>query len=104
MRETLADPYLWVYGFRVKTTLEIPDSLFRKAKTYAASQSMTMKQLFTEALEQKLGAGKTSGYQVLDAKAPWMAGFGKLADLADENDRILGLIEDEFETIDPSDI
>jgi len=88
----------------VKTTLELPDPLFRKAKTFAASQGMTMKQLFTEALEEKLSPAAHGGYTVEEAKAPWMAGFGKLADLADENARVMGLIEEEFETIDPSEI
>ena len=32
---------------------------------------------------------------------PWMAGFGALSDLADENRRVLAAIEAEFETEDP---
>lgn len=87
----------------MKTTLEIRDSLFRKAKTFAASQGITMKQLFTEALEEKLSPLAQHDYTVQEA-TPWMVGFGKLAHLKDETARIMSLIEEEFETIDPSDI
>ena len=34
---------------------------------------------------------------------PWMAGFGALSDLGDENRRILDIIEDEFERLPPED-
>ena len=33
----------------------------------------------------------------------WMKGFGGLADLKDENARIVKLIEDEFERVEPED-
>ncbi len=38
----------------MKTTLEIPDSLFRQAKIMVVNGGITMKQLFTEALEDRL--------------------------------------------------
>ena len=38
----------------MKTTLEIPDLLFRKAKSTAAERGQTLKQLVTEALQEKL--------------------------------------------------
>ena len=38
----------------MKTTLEIPDSLFREAKSKAAERGQTLKQLVTEALQEKL--------------------------------------------------
>lgn len=34
---------------------------------------------------------------------PWKVGFGDLADLADENHRILELIEEEFGVVDGND-
>ncbi|MYG40383.1 MAG: bifunctional phosphopantothenoylcysteine decarboxylase/phosphopantothenate--cysteine ligase CoaBC [Nitrospira sp. SB0677_bin_15] len=37
-------------------------------------------------------------------EAPWMAGFGGLSDLSDENRRILTVIEQEFETLSPEDL
>ena len=38
----------------MKTTLEIPDALFRKAKATAAQQGQTLKEFVTEALTEKL--------------------------------------------------
>ena len=45
----------------MKTTLEIPDPLFRKAKATAAQQGRTMKEFFTEALVEKLASGRVAG-------------------------------------------
>lgn len=87
----------------MKTTVEVPDSAFRQAKAFAASQGQTLKQFFTEALEEKLR--RCSRSQTADStSAPWMAGFGQLADLADENQRVLQAIEEEFETLEPEDL
>lgn len=88
----------------MKTTLELPDTAFRQAKAFAASQGVTLKQFFAEALEEKLkrcGRNKQSGRE---NGAPWMTGFGKLADLANENKHVLKAIDEEFETPDPEDI
>lgn len=64
---------------------------------------MTLKRFFTSALEEQLRrCARTSS--ACGEEAPWMAGFGALADLSDENRRVLGLIEEEFETLDPEDI
>ena len=41
----------------MKTTIEIPDPLFRKAKSTAADRGQTLKDLVTEALREKLSAG-----------------------------------------------
>ncbi len=55
----------------MKTTLEIPDALFRKAKATAAHEGRTMKQFVTEALAEKLaGKGRQQG---------WRAVLGKLS-------------------------
>ncbi len=85
----------------MKTTLEIPDSTFRRAKTVAVARGISLKQLFTEALDDKLrqiarGAKAT--------QPSWMKGFGGLADLKAENARIMMLIEEEFEHIEPEDL
>lgn len=57
---------------------------------------MNSKQPVTEALEEKSRRAVDAGGGVSDAP-PWMAGYGTLSYLADENRRILGLIEEEFE-------
>lgn len=55
----------------VKTTLEIPDTLFRKAKATAAQEGRSMKEYVVEALAEKLeGTGKKQG---------WRSVFGKLS-------------------------
>ena len=44
----------------MKTTLEMPDELFRRAKTVAARRGQSLKQLVTTALEREL-AGPAPG-------------------------------------------
>lgn len=87
----------------MKTTIEIPEATFRHAKTFAAAQGITFKQLVTEALERRLQRSVEADGGVADAP-PWMAGYGALSHLADENRRILGLIEEEFEKLHPEDL
>lgn len=84
----------------MKTTIELPDGAFRQAKALAARRGMTLKQFFIDALEDKLRryAGEVGGRE---HEAPWMAGFGRLADLADEHRRVAEAIETEFETLGP---
>lgn len=84
----------------MKTTIELPEATFRRAKALAAGRGMTLKRFFTEAIEEQIrrcaGARRT--------EAPWMAGFGALSDLSDENRHVLSLIEEEFETLSPEDL
>ena len=84
----------------MKTTIELPEPTHRQAESLAISRGMTLKQFFTEALEEKLRRCVGEGSS---REAPWMAGFGALSDLAGENRRVLGVIEEEFETIAPDD-
>src|ERR1700747_2145983 len=42
---------IWV---SVKTTIELPEALFRRAKSMAAQEGVTLKKLLTEALESRL--------------------------------------------------
>jgi len=80
----------------MKTTLEFPDPVFRKAKARAAERGIPLRQFVTEAVEEKLAAAKP------DDK-PWMKALGGLRHLHDENVRIQKLIDEEFETIEPED-
>lgn len=82
----------------MKTTLELPDSLFKRAKATAARQGRPLKQLFEEALAEKLAALDKAGKD-----KPWMALAGGLKHLHAENQRIDRLIEQEFERIEPED-
>lgn len=87
-------PYLR-HAYFVKTTLEIPDDLFRRAKAAAALEGISLRQLVTDTLRERL---KSSGRK--DADPPWMKGFGGLAKLSEETRRIESLIEEEFEQIE----
>ena len=82
----------------MKTTIELPDAIFRRAKALASGRGMTLKRFFTEALQEQFRRYSS------ETDAPWMAGFGVLSDLSDENRRVLDVIEQEFETLFPEDI
>ena len=87
----------------MKTTIELPDALFRQSKALAAARGVTLRRFFSEALEEKLrhcARGGSAGNE----EAPWMAGFGALSDLSDENRRVLDAIENEFERLSPEDV
>ena len=87
----------------MKTTIELPDIMFRRAKALAAARGVTLKRLFTETLEDQLRRG-TRSHPADNGEPPWMAGFGTLSDLSDENRRILDMIEEEFEKVSPEDL
>ena len=77
----------------MKTTLEIPDAVFRRAKSAAAERGIPLREFVTEAVRAKL---------VTEAKTvekPWMTAFGKLRQLRKETARINRIIEEEFEQI-----
>ena len=87
----------------MKTTIELPDALFRQSKSLAAARGVTLKRFFTEALEEKLRRSPEGG-NAANQEPPWMAGFGALSDIRDENRRVLELIVDEFERLSPEDV
>ena len=87
----------------MKTTVELPDSVFRQSKALAAARGVTLRRFFTEALEEKL-LRCTADRNTANEEPPWMAGFGALSDIGDENRRVLELIEDEFERLSPEDV
>lgn len=78
----------------MKTTLEIPDTVFRRAKSKAAEQGIPLRQFVTEAVADKLKATPADGQK------PWMKHVGKLKDLRKETERIGEVIEEAFEKID----
>jgi hypothetical protein len=83
----------------MKTTLEIPDALFRKAKARAAERGQSLKGFVTEALQEKLAArGKT-----VRSEPEWMSGFGTLRRLRRETARVQARIDEEFSVVEPED-
>jgi hypothetical protein len=87
----------------VKTTLEIPDALFRKAKATAAEKGLTLKQLITAALEQKLNSTKSGAKKKEPEWMKYFGAFGKTAAMRAETRRIQRLIDEAFEQIEPED-
>ena len=84
----------------MKTTIEIPDPLFRKAKSKAAERGQSLKDLVTEALQEKL---TSNANKVQQGEPAWMQGFGKLRRLRKETARIQARINETFEVIEPED-
>ena len=84
----------------VKTTIEIPDPIFRKAKSRAAERGQSLKEFVTDALTAKLeGTIGTSR----PPDPPWMQGFGELRHLRRETARIQAAIDREFGVVEPED-
>ncbi|HEV2618562.1 MAG TPA: hypothetical protein VGU23_01330 [Acidobacteriaceae bacterium] len=81
----------------MKTTLEIPDPIFRRAKSVAAQRGVALRVFVTEAVEEKLAA--TSNRE----EKPWVRLAGGLKRLRKETARINGIMKREFEQIEPED-
>lgn len=81
----------------MKTTLEIPDSIFRRAKSVAAQRGIPFRQFVTEAVQDKLKTTPGVG------EKPWMKSFGKLRHLRKETERINRIIDQEFERVEAED-
>lgn len=81
----------------MKTTLEIPDPVFRRAKSAAAGHGISFREFVTEAVEAKLAAERKA------SERPWMAAFGKLRRLRKETAKITRIIEEEFEQVEVED-
>lgn len=77
----------------MKTTLEIPNDLFREVKSTASRNGLSLKQFVAEALREKL-----VGRAGVGGDKPWMKHFGALSDLPREehaaiNERIEAFCE-----------
>ena len=78
----------------MKTTLEMPDELFRKAKSSAAHRGQSMKEFVTSALREKLAKNR--------ATTPgWRAGFGKIP--AKYVREVQAVVDAEFSKINAAD-
>jgi hypothetical protein len=80
----------------VKTTIELPEEMFREAKATAARRGIPLRRLFEEALSQMLArnhlptVGQGRGWPTPRADVP-----------SEEIWRIQRLIDEEFEQIEP---
>lgn len=81
----------------MKTTLEIPDPIFRRAKSVAAQRGIALRAFVTEAVEEKLASSPQK------EEKPWVKLAGGLKHLHKETSRINRIIRGEFEKIEPED-
>jgi len=79
----------------MKTTLEIPDSLFRQAKMAAAREGTTLRAVVTRALMAELVDGSA-----FSAAPAWRKSFGGLRHLHGESSQVDAAVEEAFEQID----
>lgn len=84
----------------MKTTLDIPDVLFRRVKSKAAERSQTLKEFVSEALQEKLASRRSTSRP---GEPEWMRGFGRLRRLRNETRSIRERIDDAFEVVEPED-
>jgi len=82
----------------MKTTLEIPDAIFRRAKSAAAERGIPLREFVTQAVKDKLAT------EVPASEKPWTKLAGGLKHLHKETQRINQIIEEEFEKIEPEDL
>ena len=83
----------------MKTTVEIPDPLFRKAKATAAERGVPLKDLLADAVRQYLQRSANSSKNRPSVPV-WMSAFGGLRGLHKETRRINLLLEEEFEQVE----
>ncbi len=83
----------------VKTTLEIPEPLFRQLKISAAKQGKTIRAVVNEALTEKFNRSQ-QGVEDLPA---WKAAFGGLRRFREETAKINQDLAAEFSQVNPED-
>jgi hypothetical protein len=81
----------------MKTTVEVPDKLYRQIKSRAASQGQTIKAFFLDALRDKLAKESNSNGK----KSGWRAVFGKAK--KEDVDAVQSAIDEKFSLIDLED-
>lgn len=84
----------------MKTTVEIPDTLFRKAKATAAERGVSLKILLTDALLEHLQREASDTAKNKPSAPVWMSAFGGLRRLHKETIRINRVLDQEFGQIE----
>jgi hypothetical protein len=79
----------------VKTTLEIPDELFRQTKAMAAMRGESLKDFVTEALQARLEQATVA------SPRGWKSVFGQAR--REEVEPVDAIVAEELERIDPDD-
>jgi len=79
----------------MKTTVEVPDSLYRRVKARAAERGLSVKTFMLDALQEKLAEQNARPKETTG----WRAVFG--AGRAEDIAAIQQIIESEFSRVDP---
>ena len=79
----------------MKTTLEIPDDLFKRAKATAAMRGESLKDFVTEALQEHLERQTASGSR----QRGWRSVFGQAR--REEVESVDAVVAEEFGQVDP---
>ncbi len=87
----------------MKTTIEMPDKTLQRAKSLAADKGMTLTELVTEAVEDKLYRSAKAAPAGEPSWARLYGAFAKSEEMRVETRRIQKLIDGEFEKIDAED-
>jgi len=85
---------------RVKTTIELPDELFREAKATAARRGTALREFVRQALVEKLA--REDGVSQTTSAGKWPVPPPDVP--LEELRRIHAIIEEEFEEIEPEDL
>ncbi len=83
-----------VYHFSMKTTIELPDALYREIKARAALNGQTVKSYITESLRRSLGHEERR-----PEERGWRAAFGKVPRAAVRE--VQASIDTDLSRIDP---
>lgn len=82
----------------MKTTLEIPNTVFRRAKSTAALHGQSMKDFITEAVAEKLKRTENQA-----SEPGWKPLFGAFKKQSKAIREVQKIIDAEFSRIDPED-
>jgi hypothetical protein len=83
----------------MRTTIELPDPLFRRVKSTAAARGQSLRDFVTEALKEKLASRGSVAVEEIEG----LGGFGKLRRLHRETTRIQAEIDSTFGVVEPED-
>jgi len=78
----------------MKTTLEVPDGLYRQIKARAALKGQTIRAFFLDAIQAKLAAERTGPKKT----AGWRSAFGTAS--KDEMAELQRILDEEFSRVD----
>lgn len=79
----------------MRTTIDLPDSLFRALKIRAAEENLSLKELAVAAFNHYLGVNDEESQT-----KPWMKAVESARGLEPEIDRVQETIDAEFGTVD----